>query len=215
MSKWYIYLPQYKEKIEPDHITMDFRVNAVSSANITFSEHLILSTWSWLKDHFSIGDPIQVKYGKQIIFNGYVNQVSWSKTQTSYRLQVNALDPLGKLVNMPFRGGFTGRLKDLLNNEICKPININNRILSDLIVNLRYDQEVSRFALLIDACTYARVFTDLTRFGFYYNHQLNALCELNDKSLRKIVQSTSHTNRLSINLTESYIVANVIQVTNY
>ena len=211
---WYVYIPKFKEYVEADNITMDFRVNAVSSAQIVFSEFLTLYSWSWLNNLFSIGDSIQIKYDDMTVFNGYVQQINSIKTQAGYQLTIMLYDPLGKLTKMTYKGGFSGRLCDLIEQEICPFINIKNRINSDTLINLHYENEVTRYSLLVDACALARYQTNPTNFGFYYNHQLNALCTLDDTEGHIPLQSLSNTNRISINQTYGYIVANVIQVTN-
>ena len=212
---WLVYIPRYDETVEADSITMDFRLNAVSVAQINFTEFLVLPVWSRLTDMFVIGDPIQIKYKDQVVFNGFVYQANTTKTQTGYQLDVTLQDPLGKLTKMPFQGGFSGRLQDLLHNEICTHIDIDNRIVSDVTVNIYYEKEVTRYSLLFDACAIARYQVDPSSFGFYYNHQLNALCELNDPEAQETLQSLSNTNRISINQSHGYIMANVIQVRNY
>jgi len=211
---WYVYVPNHDELLEADNIVMDFRVNAISHARILFQECLTLQTWSWLRNLFTIGDPIQIKNDDQVYFNGYIQNMETQKTQSGYQLGIVLYDPLGRLIKMPYKGGFSGRFKDLIEHEICQYIGICNRIESDAIVNIRYDQEMTRLALLYDACALARFQTDVTKFGFYYNHQLNALCELNDEEAHTMLQSLSNTNRIAINQTYSYPIANVIQVTN-
>jgi len=212
---WTVYIPRYDETIEADSITMDFRLNAVSTAQISFTEFLVLPVWSKLTDMFVIGDPIQIKYKDQVVFNGFVYQANTTKTQTGYQLNVTLQDPLGKLVKLAYKGGFSGKLQDLIETEICPYINIKNRIQSDAIVNLRYEKEVTRFSLLHDACAIARYQTNPASFGFYYNHRLNALCELNDPEAQEPLVSISNRNRLSINQSHGYIIANIVQVRNY
>ena len=212
---WTVYIPKHNELIEADSITMDFRVNAVSTAQIIFRDQMTLSTWSWLCDLFIINDIVQIKYKDKVIFNGFVYHTTSTKTQKDYQLQVTLQDPLGKLTKMPFRGGFSGRLQDLLHNEICMHIDIDNRIVSDVTVNIYYEKEMTRYSLLFDACAIARYQVNPSSFGFYYNHQLNALCELNDPEAQETLQSLSNTNRISINQSHGYIMANVIQVRNY
>jgi len=211
---WYVYVPRYDACVEASSIDMDFRINAVSHARIAFHECLTLRTWSWLRSLFTVGEPVQIKHNKRVYFNGYVHNVSYTKTQHGYDVGVVLYDPLGKLTRMAYKGGFSGRLRDLIEQEICPYIGINNRMKSDVIVNLRYDYELTRFALLVDACTLARYQTDVMHYGFYYNHQLNALCELNDKESHTMLQSLSDTNRISIEQSHSYPISNVVQVTN-
>jgi len=211
---WHVYVPNHNETLEADNITMDFRINAISHARILFQECLTLREWSWLRSLFTIGDPIQIKNDDQIYFNGYIQNVETHKTQKGYRLGVVLYDPLGKLVKMQYRGGFSGRFRDLVKYEICRYIGIQNRMKSDAIINIRYNQEMTRLALLYDACALARFQTDVTKFGFYYNHQLNALCDLTDEETHTLLHSLSNTNRIAINQAYSYPIANVIQVTN-
>jgi len=212
---WAVYIPKHNELIEADSITMDFRVNAVSTAQIVFKDQITLSTWSWLYDLFTVNDIVQIKYKDKVIFNGFVYHIASTKTQKDYQLQVTLQDPLGKLTKMPFQGGFSGRLQELLHNEICTHIGVNNRIISDAIVNIYYEKEVTRYSLLFDACAIARYQVNPSSFGFYYNHQLNAICELNDPEAQETLQSLSNTNRISINQSYGYTLANVIQVRNY
>jgi len=212
---WTIYVPKFNEYLEAENITMDFRINAVSSAQIVFNDFLTLYSWSWLNNLFSIGDSIQIKSDNTVIFNGYIQQINSVKTQTGYQLQITLYDPLGRLTKMPYKGGFSGRFCDLLIQEICSFININNRITSDAIINIRYENEMTRYSLLVDACALARYQTDPINFGFYYNHQLNALCTIDDADGHALLQSLSNTNRISINQTYGYIISNVVQVTNF
>ena len=217
---WTVYIPKHKIHLEADEITMNYRLNAVSTVTISFHDILLKEEWLRLAELLKINERVRVQYNDDVYFRGYVQHVSATKTQSGYQLQATLYDPLGKLVKITFSGGISLDLQTVLQDIICDPIGITNMIDckkedgEDIRVNLRYDSEVPRYTVLLDACTIARYMTDPIRFGFYYNHQENALCELNDSRFHKLLKSISNENRLSINQSYGYVSANRVIVTN-
>lgn len=213
---WYVHIPDRSKKVEADDITMDFRVNAVSSATISFYDSLTKDDWLELLELFSINRNIKIKYRNTTYFNGYVHNISSTKVQKGYRLCVTIYDPLGKLVKLPVKGGFSKPLNVLLQDDVCSHISIDNAIHDTTQINLHYTTEVSRYALMLDACTIARYLSDdPTKFGFYYNHTHNVLCKIDDETYHvPNLKSISTENRLSINYSYGGIVANRVYVTN-
>jgi len=211
---WKLYVPEHKQYIEADEITINFRMNAVSYATISFHDIVLSDDWLRLSEIFQINEDVQILYKDEIVFRGYVQHVSFTKSQKGYQAQITLYDPLGKLVKITYRGGISSPLYEVLDRNICSIIGIKNYIDKDVQINLRYDNETPLYSVLVDVCTMARYLTDPTRFGFYYNHRYNALCELNDTRYHKQMKSISTENRLSINYSYGYIMASTVQVSN-
>ena len=213
---WRVFIPDKSKKVEADDISMDFRINAVSNATISFYDSLTRSDWVELINLFGVNQNVKIKYNNEVYFNGYVHDIKSSKMQKGYNLQVTLFDPLGKLIKIPIKGGVSKPLNVLLQYDVCNHIGITNAINDTTQINLYYETEVSRYALMLDACTIARYLSnDPSKFGFYYNHKHNSLCKIDDENYHiSNLKSISTENRLAISYSYGNIVANRVYVTN-
>lgn len=221
-EKWAIEFPDIGQVLEPEYISMSFSVNTVSMAEIVYTEYLTWQTWKQLKELFKVGTRLNVKYGSKILFNGFVRQVQWHKKQKGYKLQVKVVDPLYKLTQLTFRGGYTGTLQRFLEDYICTPIDVTNQITSDTKISLRFTSEINRLQLLQEACKMARIIefieskASLAKYGFYYDHQENALCDIYDTFQKTELESFAQKNRLAINsFMDDSMIVKYIQITNF
>jgi len=185
------------KKTEFTDISIKQYMNKISSASITTP----------FNDAVGYFDFVEIVEGQFTLFRGYIVQLEHESKANQRLSKFTAYDPLIKLKNTTFIGGYSGYLQDLL-NQLCDEINVVNAVSVDAKVNLRYENETNKYQLLKDAFHFAKT-------SFYYDPQTNELRDLTtsyDDVMTYLIFSWN--KRVRILQTINDKIVNVVKVTN-
>jgi hypothetical protein len=184
-------------KIEFTDISIKQYMNKISSASITTP----------FNDEIKYFDYVEIKEGQFTLFRGYIVQLEHESKVNQRSSKFTAYDPLIKLKNTSFIGGYSGYLQDLL-NQLCDEINIINAVSVNAKVNLRYENETNKYQLLKDAFHFAKT-------SFYYDSQTNELRDISTTYSDVITHLVfSWNKRVRMLQTINDKIVNVVKVTN-
>jgi len=171
-------------------------MDKISSASMTthFNDEIKYFDYVEIKEQFTL-------------FRGHIVQLEHESKANQRLSKFTAYDPLIKLKNTAFIGGYSGYLQDLL-NQLCDEINVINAVSVDAKVNLRYENETNKYQLLKDAFHFAKS-------SFYYDSQTNELRDISTSYSDVMTHLVfSWSNRVRMLQTINDKIVNVVKVTN-